>query len=160
MKLKARVEPGVRVSIARSGLHAGVPSRRALEEWASAALGARFAGAVSLMLVGPARSRALNLRYRGKDKPTNVLSFAPAAAVDIESGAPLLGDLVICPQVLRREAREQHKRVRDHWAHLFIHGLLHLTGHDHERPADARRMEGREVRILRRLGIANPYRSQ
>ena len=150
----------VRVSVARSGRHAGVPSRRAFEQWAAAALGVRGPRRdVSLLLVGPARARALNRRYRGKDAPTNVLSFAPASSVDVEGGAPLLGDLVICPQVLRREARAQRKRVRDHWAHLFVHGLLHLTGHDHERPADARRMEGREVRILRRLGIANPYRS-
>jgi probable rRNA maturation factor len=153
------VEPPVRVSIARSGRHAGVPSQRAFELWAVAALGTRARFAVSLLLVGPARARALNRRYRGKDKPTNVLSFAPAAAVDVESGAPLLGDLVICPQVLRGEARAQRKRVRDHWAHLFVHGLLHLTGHDHEQPADARRMEGREIRALRRLGISNPYRS-
>ena len=150
----------VRVSVARSGRHAGVPSQRAFERWAAAALGARGPRRdVSLLLVGPARARALNRHYRGKDHPTNVLSFAPAAAVDAEGGAPLLGDLVICPQVLRAEARAQRKRVRDHWAHLFVHGLLHLTGHDHERPAEARRMEGREVRILRRLGIGNPYRS-
>ena len=160
MKPKATPEPPVRVSIAGGGRHTGVPSRRAFEQWAVAALGARGPRrAVSLLLVGPARSRALNRQYRGKDKPTNVLSFAPASAVDDGRGAPLLGDLVICPQVLREEARAQRKRVRDHWTHLFVHGLLHLAGHDHERPADARRMEGREVRVLRRLGIANPYRS-
>ena len=79
-------------------------------------------------------------------------------------GGPLqadrpLGDLVICPAVLRVEAREQHKSLRAHWAHLVVHGALHLVGYDHEEPADANRMERREVSILRRLGFPNPYRS-
>ena len=69
-----------------------------------------------------------------------------------------LGDLVICPQVLRAEAREQGKTLRAHWAHLVVHGALHLIGYDHERDADARRMERREIAVLRRLGFANPYR--
>ena len=72
---------------------------------------------------------------------------------------PCLGDLVICPQVLRREARAAGKAERAHWTHLVIHGVLHLIGYDHERPADALRMERREVRLLRELGVANPYRS-
>jgi probable rRNA maturation factor len=123
---------------------------------------------ISVLLVGPARSRQLNQRYRGKDAPTNVLSFpAPVATLKASRSVPslpvgsgdLLGDLVICPSVLRLEARAQHKRVRDHWAHLFVHGVLHLVGFDHERLGDARRMERREIRILRGLGIANPYRS-
>jgi len=159
MKPKAVAESPVQVSIARSTRHAGVPPLREFERWAVAALGVRARCVVSLLVVGPARSRSLNLRYRGKDRPTNVLSFPPAVAVDVEGGRPLLGDLVICPSVLSREAREQGKRLRDHWAHLFVHGLLHLSGFDHESDEDARRMEGREVRVLRSLGIANPYRS-
>jgi probable rRNA maturation factor len=71
-----------------------------------------------------------------------------------------LGDLVICPQVLRAEARQQRKTLRAHWAHLVVHGSLHLVGYDHEEPAEAQRMERREIVILRRLGFANPYRSQ
>jgi len=157
----------VRVSIAGRGRPAGVPARRSFEHWAAAALGRRSGSAeVSLLVVGPARSRALNRAWRGKDRPTNVLSFAPdgSAAPMAEGGGQrpgvtLLGDLVICPVVLRAEARAQRKRLRDHWAHLFVHGLLHLLGHDHERPDQARRMERREVRVLRSLGIANPYRS-
>jgi probable rRNA maturation factor len=70
-----------------------------------------------------------------------------------------LGDLVICPQVLRAEAREQQKSLRAHWAHLVVHGALHLIGYDHEREAEASRMERREIRVLRSLGFANPYRS-
>jgi probable rRNA maturation factor len=107
-------------------------------------------------LVGAARSRSLNARYRGRDHATNVLSFpAPPAGA---GRAGLLGDLVICPAVLRAEARAQHKSARAHWAHLVVHGVLHLAGYDHERADQARRMEGREVRVLRGLGIANPYR--
>jgi rRNA maturation RNase YbeY len=82
----------------------------------------------------------------------------PTATLDDQMIRPL-GDLVICPQVLRAEAREQHKTLRAHWAHLVVHGALHLVGYDHEDPADANRMERREVSVLRRLGFPNPYRS-
>jgi probable rRNA maturation factor len=140
-----------------------VPGPAALRRWAAAALGARAARSeIALAIVGSARSRALNHRYRGKDRPTNVLSFpaAPGTAVpDAGNGVLALGDIVICPQVLRREARAQGKRERDHWMHLFVHGVLHLVGHDHERDDEARRMERLEVRVLRGLGVADPYRS-
>lgn len=136
-----------------------VPSPRLLRRWASAALGARGAGReVALSTVGAARMRTLNRRYRGKDKPTNVLSF-PVQAQPVTPGAqPLpLGDVVICPAVLRREAREQGKAERAHWAHLVVHGALHLAGYDHEQDGDARRMERREIAVLRALGFDNPY---
>jgi probable rRNA maturation factor len=89
-----------------------------------------------------------------------VLSF-PAARIPAPPGteATPLGDLVICPQVLRAEAKEQQKSLRAHWAHLVVHGALHLIGYDHERDADASRMERREIAVLRRLGFENPYRS-
>jgi len=134
-----------------------VPSRRLLQRWAGAALGARGAGReMALQTVGPARMRTLNRRYRGKDKPTNVLAFpAPPAPGPV---APL-GDVVICPTVLRREAREQGKPERAHWAHLVVHGALHLAGYDHEIEADAERMERREIAVLRALGFPNPYRA-
>jgi probable rRNA maturation factor len=111
-------------------------------------------------VVGRTESRRLNARYRGRDKPTNVLSF-PVAELPAAPPGPArpLGDLVICPEVLRAEAREQHKSLRAHWAHLVVHGTLHLAGYDHERPADANRMERREIAVLRRLGFPNPYRS-
>ena len=112
---------------------------------------------IGVSVVGPAESRRLNARYRGKDKPTNVLSF-PVPQLPVTGPQPL-GDLVICPQVLRTEAREQKKSLRAHWAHLVVHGALHLIGYDHERDADAGRMERREIAVLRRLGFANPYRS-
>ena len=112
---------------------------------------------IGVSVVGPAESRRLNAQYRGKDKPTNVLSF-PVPQLPVTGPQPL-GDLVICPQVLRTEARAQNKSLRAHWAHLVVHGSLHLIGYDHERDADADRMERREIAVLRRLGFANPYRS-
>ncbi|MGH8231327.1 MAG: rRNA maturation RNase YbeY [Steroidobacteraceae bacterium] len=145
------------VSVQRRVRVGWLPAARDLRRWAGAALGRRASGReISVLLVGPARSRALNARYRGRDRPTNVLSFRAPAAVH-DSG--VLGDLVICPAVLRAEAQAQHKSARAHWAHLVVHGVLHLAGYDHERQRDARRMERREIRVLRALGIANPYRA-
>ena len=134
----------------------GVPSRRVLARWARAALGARGEGcAIAIQVVTRPRMQQLNRHYRGKDRPTNVLSF-PALPAPGVAPRPL-GDVVICPAVLRIEAREQGKTAAQHWAHLVVHGVLHLVGHDHERDADARRMERREIAVLRGLGIANPY---
>jgi probable rRNA maturation factor len=139
------------------------PPKADIVTWANAALGRRAHNReVTVRVVGRAESRRLNARYRGKDYPTNVLSF-PAPALPEPPGQSAhprpLGDLVICPHVLRAEARQQKKSLRAHWAHLVVHGALHLIGYDHERMADARRMERREIGILRRLGFPNPYRS-
>lgn len=124
--------------------------------WADAAAGRAGRGReLGVRIVGQSESRRLNQRFRGKDKPTNVLSFPASEGAT----AHLLGDLVICPQVLRAEAKLQHKTLKAHWAHLVVHGVLHLIGYDHERAADAPRMERREVRVLRGLGFANPYRA-
>lgn len=132
------------------------PSARLMARWAAAALGPRGAGhEMAVQVVSPARMRLLNKRYRGKDKPTNVLAF-PARDTGQVRPKPL-GDVVICAAVLRREARAQNKTETAHWAHLVIHGTLHLAGHDHENEADARRMERREIALLRRLGYDNPY---
>ena len=143
------------------------PPRADIAAWASTALGRKAAGReLGVRVVGPTESRRLNARYRGRDKPTNVLSFpavelplGPSKAPEATPMIRPLGDLVICPVVLRAEAREQHKSLRAHWAHLVVHGALHLVGYDHEDPADASRMERREVSVLRRLGFPNPYRS-
>lgn len=114
----------------------------------------------SLLLADDAEVHALNRQWRGKDKPTNVLSFPPAplppGAAAAGEGRPL-GDLVICAQVVRSEAREQRKPLAAHWAHLVVHGALHLIGYDHEREPEAKRMERREIAVLRRLGFSNPY---
>jgi probable rRNA maturation factor len=145
-------------------IRAWAPARTELAAWVSEALGRRAARSeISIRLVGRAESRKLNAHYRGKDHPTNVLSFpaaplaAPPARAADEDVAQPLGDLVICPPVLRAEALEQRKTLRAHWAHLVVHGSLHLIGYDHERDADARRMERREIAVLRRLGFTNPY---
>lgn len=154
---------------ARSSLHVDIqrrvrgwaPRPGDILLWAGSALGRRASGAeLGVRVVGPAESRRLNARYRGKDKPTNVLSF-PAQWCSALTAMPRpLGDLVICAQVVRTEAREQGKGLRAHWAHLVVHGALHLIGYDHERLRDARRMERREIAVLRRLGFANPYLSR
>lgn len=134
------------------------PSRRLLARWADAALGKRGIGhEMALEVVSAPRMRRLNRQYRGKDKPTNVLAFPATAAPGVRPQP--LGDVVICPVVLRREAREQGKSETAHWAHLVIHGTLHLVGFDHERAADAARMERREIAVLKRLGFGNPYRN-
>ena len=148
--------PRLTIHQRRATRHGPIPGAAALQRWAGLALGRRSRGGeISVLVVGPARSRSLNQRYCGQDHATNVLSFPAGPPA---TGA-FLGDLVICPQVLRREARAQGKAERAHWMHLVIHGALHLIGYDHQRPADARRMERREARLLRALGVANPYRS-
>ena len=124
-----------------------IPSDATLRKWARAA---GIEGVVTVRYVGAAESRRLNRRFRGKDYATNVLSFPYSAK-------PLEGDLVICAQVVAREAREQGKTLRAHHAHMLVHGLLHLAGLDHERAREAARMEGRERRILAELGFADPY---
>ncbi len=145
-----------------------VPTRAAVRRWATAAHRAgsiatgqrrRKAGpiphGICIRIVGPAESRRLNRRYRGKDKPTNVLSFPSSSAErELDGG---LGDLVICASVVAREAKEQGKARPAHWAHIVVHGVLHLHGYDHERPRAARAMERLEVEILRGFGYQNPY---
>lgn len=135
----------------------GVPVRRSFESWVRAALTGRRRGRteVNIALFDVEAARGFNLRYRGKGYATNVLSFPYEPAPREKSG--LLGDLVLCPPVVAREAADQGKRVRDHYAHLTIHGVLHLLGHDHENEKDALKMEALERRILAGFGIANPY---
>jgi probable rRNA maturation factor len=133
-----------------------VPGARLLSKWAEAALVPIARPLVlSVRIVGKARSRNLNSRYRHKDKPTNVLSFAGAGMAP--DGRSFLGELVICAPLVALEARAQDKTLRAHWAHLTIHGVLHLMGFDHERDTQARKMAAREIQILDRLGFSNPY---
>jgi probable rRNA maturation factor len=132
------------------------PARTRLRRWAIAALGPRGSGCeLAVRVVSQPEMRRLNHRYRGKDKPTNVLSFPAAPAPGVHPQP--LGDVVICPAVLKREASEQGKALEAHWAHLVVHGVLHLAGYDHEDDADARRMERREISVLKSLGYRNPY---
>jgi len=130
---------------------AGLPGRASLERWANAAADGRTS--LTVRFVGAAEGRALNRAYRGQDHATNVLTF-PYPAAD----RGLAGDIVLCAPVVAREARAQGKPARAHYAHLLVHGLLHLRGYDHARATQAREMEALETRILRRLGFADPYR--
>jgi probable rRNA maturation factor len=137
---------------------AGLPAATSFRRWVEAALrGAkrRKPAELAIRIVGADEGRALNRDYRGKDYATNVLSFP----VELPPGValPLIGDLAICAPVVQREAAEQGKTAHDHWAHLTIHGVLHLLGHDHVDERDATVMEALETRILASLGIADPY---
>jgi probable rRNA maturation factor len=139
------------------------PRRSQFAAWTSAALsGAAQAGMqraapvhISIRVVGKARSRGLNARYRDKDRATNVLSFDGAGMSP--EGRNFLGELVICAPVVAREAVLQGKTAEAHWAHMTVHGVLHLLKFDHERRAEARKMAAREIQILDRLGFSDPY---
>lgn len=137
----------------------GLPSEETLETWAQKALeiGGRTADAeLTVRLVEPQEIQSLNALYRHIDKPTNILSFPFECPEEVE--LPLIGDLIVCMQVLRREAEEQGKSVEEHFAHLIVHGCLHLIGFDHIEPEDAKIMEPLEVKAVMALGYDNPYK--
>jgi len=136
-----------------------IPTPADFERWVQAALvGERDEAEVSLRIVGADEGAALNATYRHRAGPTNVLSFPSDSPAEMEP--PLLGDVVICAPVVAREAREQGKAALAHWAHMTVHGILHLLGYDHEAPEEADAMERREARILASLGFADPYASE
>lgn len=134
-----------------------IPASAELELWVSAALRSQKLedAEVSLYIVDEDESQELNSQYRGKDYPTNVLSFP--ADIPEEVGVPLLGDLVICAPVVEREAQEQGKTLAAHWAHMLVHGSLHLLGFDHIDDSDADEMEALETDIITGLGYPAPY---
>ena len=142
---------GLRLSVQGHSRFKGLPARATLARWISAAL--ERDGEITLRFVGAAEGRRLNRDYRGRDYATDVLTFDYADAPAIHA------DIVLCVPVIRREAREQHKKYRDHLAHLVVHGVLHAHGYDHDRAARARRMESLEVEILAGLGLPDPYRA-
>jgi probable rRNA maturation factor len=136
---------------------AGLPSPHEFERWAAAALAGRCGGGeLTIRVVGAAEGAALNETYRRRRGPTNVLSFPSEHFPEME--LPLLGDLVMCAPVVMREAQEQHKILQAHWAHMTVHGSLHLLGYDHEEAAEAEEMEGLETAILNGLGYPDPYK--
>jgi len=147
-----RLDVSVEYALPRAGLPASVSFRK----WVAAALAGRIREAdLAIRVVGTKEGRALNRHYRGKDYATNVLSF-PA---ELPEGVrlPLLGDIVLCAPVIAREAREQKKALAAHYAHLTVHGTLHLLGWDHEDAREAEAMEQLEREILAEMGIEDPY---
>jgi len=145
----------IEVDIQLATVFQPLPGQLEFNRWVTAALQQKTDAELTLRLVDEAESRELNSRYRGKDGPTNVLSFPAGLPPDLD--IPLLGDVVICAPLVQREAEEQHKPVEAHWAHLVIHGVLHLLGYDHQDEQDAREMETLEVDLLFSLGFPDPY---
>ena len=134
----------------------GLPTEAQIVQWATAAVqpeGDEIE--MTVRIVDEAESHDLNLTYRGKDRPTNVLSFPFECPDEVE--LPLLGDLVICRQVVEREAAEQEKPLMAHWAHMVVHGCLHLLGYDHIEDNEAEEMESLETQIMQGLGFDDPY---
>lgn len=152
------VDVGVHLSLAAGVSRRGIPQRASFESWVIATLAAlrrRKATELSIRIVDIDEGRALNLQYRERDYATNVLSFPADLPPALK--LPLIGDLIICAPVIASEAQAQGKQRRDHYAHMTVHGVLHLLGHDHQTDTDAEKMEALEMRILAALGIADPY---
>ena len=148
------------VTVQSAARGSGVPKAAELKRWALRALAADVRGELTVRIVDERESAELNSRYRGKKGPTNVLSFpAGGAGAPAAGGEELLpyGDVVICADVVEREAREQDKALAAHWAHMVVHGALHLQGYDHENVRDAGIMEARERSLLAELGFPDPY---
>jgi probable rRNA maturation factor len=151
-------EPGVSLSLQVDEGLKQIPESRQFERWAAAALQPGSVPDLSIRIVDEPESRELNHAYREKDYATNVLSFP----FEAPAGIPIeyLGDLVICAPVVEREAEEQGKTLESHWAHMVVHGVLHLQGYDHIEEAEAEQMEALEKHIMARLGYDNPYQDE
>jgi probable rRNA maturation factor len=134
------------------------PSKLLLRQWAIQALSSQLtSGQVTLRLVTSEEMAELNTAYRRKSGPTNVLSFPFSLPEEIKTDIPMLGDIVICPDVVNREAKEQQKSQKAHFAHMIVHGIFHLLGYDHEIDEEANVMESLEKKIMHSLGFPNPY---
>jgi probable rRNA maturation factor len=141
--------PALSLSVQYASNAPELPTRPQVRRWAKAAL--LGDATVTVRFVDGIEGRALNAEYRGKDYATNVLTFV------YDDDEPRAGDIVLCAPVVRKEADAQGKTVAAHYAHLVVHGMLHLQGFDHERPAEAAAMEARETAILARLSLPDPY---
>jgi len=154
-------KPPLQVSVHDVSSFANVPAKRQLVAWATRAVADTAGGELTIRIVDETESAELNARYRGHSGPTNVLSFAGTSAGDVAvPDAVVLGDLVICAQVVDREARQQGKTLEAHWAHIVMHGVLHLLSYDHETAVEAEIMESRERELLATSGFADPYRDE
>ncbi len=145
-----------------------IPSADEISNWIATGLSAeyeKFGSAkklplpieITVRVVDTRESQELNANYRGKDKPTNVLSFPFENPPGLQQQLPILGDLVVCAEVIANEAREQGKMLKAHWAHMIVHGSLHLLGYDHINESEALQMESLEIAILNSMAIVNPY---
>jgi probable rRNA maturation factor len=145
----------IEVDVQYATVYQPLPDTADFSCWVAAALREKTEAELTLRLVDEAESRQLNSKYRGKDTATNVLSFP----VELHPGIdiPLLGDIVICAPLVAVEAAEQNKAVQAHWAHLVIHGVLHLLGHDHQDEQEARAMEAIEIELLTSMNYPDPY---
>ena len=146
-----RRRPTLRIAVQCATTACNVPTVARIRQWARAALPS--AARVTIRIVGRAEGRMLNRSYRRKDYATNVLTFV------FRDQPPLEGDIALCAPVITHEARVQHKTIAAHYAHMVVHGLLHLQGHDHENAREAAAMERRERTLLARFGYPDPYRS-
>ena len=133
-----------------------VPEPALLQEWATAAYLNSVPAVASMLVTDIDEMQQLNKQYRDKDKPTNVLSFPMQSPV--EAGVFLLGDIALCAPVIKQEASQQSKSEMSHWAHMVVHGMLHLQGYDHINDDEAEQMEQLEIKILNQLGFSNPYK--
>ncbi|MGH8119935.1 MAG: rRNA maturation RNase YbeY [Gammaproteobacteria bacterium] len=160
MKIKRPVQcrvKKIKVHIQRAINTSGLPSNQHIRKWVRAALGdCACQSELTVRLVGTMEASRLNRKWRNKKGPANVLSFPAGDAHGILHG--LLGDIVLCAPVIAREAMQQGKKPIAHWAHMIIHGTLHLMGYDHKKPAETRKMESLEIKILADMGIADPYK--
>jgi probable rRNA maturation factor len=147
----------VAVAVQNATAEDGVPPPAQLRRWARKALGPKARGELTVRIVDGEESAALNARYRGKKGATNVLSFPAEPPLGRTAELLPIGDIVICASVVAREAREQGKPLRAHWAHMVVHGALHLQGYDHEKAHEATVMEARERSLLADLGFPDPY---
>jgi probable rRNA maturation factor len=151
----------VRVSIQDASDHQPLPEFRRLRDWIRRAAKDLISGEISVRIVGEAESALLNERYRHRSGPTNVLAFAgPAPPESSAVRHELIGDIVICAPVVASEAKRQGKTLDAHWAHIAIHGVLHLLGYDHAGEPDAMMMEKREVELLQTFGFEDPYAAE
>jgi len=149
----------LRMDVQVAGKARDIPHRTTFSRWAREALRGvrRKRIGVGIRVVSEAESAALNTRYRGRRRATNVLSFNFEPPKGVKSD--FIGDLVICAPVVRREARAQRIPIEAHWAHMVVHGIMHLRGYDHQRIDEATVMERKEARVLKRLGFDDPYRT-
>ena len=150
---RASSKPALSLSVQYASEAGNIPARPQFRRWTAAAL--QSPAQITLRIVDEDEGRTLNRDYRNKDYATNVLTFAYG-----EEDGVLAGDIVLCAPVVEREAREQGKELRAHYAHLTVHGVLHMQGFDHETEREAREMEALEVEILRRLRFNDPYASE